>query len=72
MVQTCVDAVEHLTDLFSEADTDCAATDAFLDELAEASDMMVLMQIEDGDAPAADAVTLLLQLRRDLEMQLAA
>lgn len=72
LVEQCVDAVEHLTDLFSQDETGCAATDAFIDELAEASDMMVLMQVEDGDAPAADAVTLLLQLRRDMEMQLAA
>ena len=72
MVQTCVDAVEHLVDLFSQEDTGCPATDAFIDELAEASDMMVLMQVEEGDGPAADAVTLLLQLRRDMEMQLAA
>ena len=72
MVEQCVDAVEHLVDLFSQDETGCDATDAFIDELAEASDMMVLMQVEDGDGPAADAVTLLLQLRRDIEMQLAA
>ena len=34
--------------------------------------MMILMQAETGDAAAADAATLLLQLRRDMEMQLAA
>lgn len=72
VIETCVDAVEHLTDLFSQDETGCEAADAFIDELAEASDIMVLMQVEDGDTPAADAVTLLLQLRRDLEMQLAA
>ena len=72
LVDTCVDAVEHLVDLFSQDDSGCEAVDAFLDDLAEASDMMVLMQVEDGDGPAADAVTLLLQLRRDMEMQLAA
>ena len=72
LVEQCVNAVEHLVDLFSQDETGCAATDAFIDELAEASDMMVLMQVEDGDGPAADAVTLLLQLRRDMEMQLAA
>lgn len=72
MIEQCVDAVEHLVDLFSHDESGCEAADAFIDELAEASDMMVLMQIEDGDAPAADAVTLLLQLRRDMEMQLAA
>ena len=72
LVEQCVDAVEHLVDVFSQDETGCAATDAFIDELSEASDMMVLMQVEDGDGPAADAVTLLLQLRRDMEMQLAA
>ena len=33
---------------------------------------VILMQVEDGDAPAADAATLLLQLRREMEMKLAA
>ena len=72
LIEQCVDAVEHLTDLFSQDESGCEAADAFIDELAEATDVMVLMQVEDGDAPAADAVTLLLQLRHDMEMQLAA
>ncbi len=72
LIEHCVSAVEHLVDLFSRDESGCAATDAFIDELAEAQDMMVLMQVEDGDGPAADAATLLLQLRRDMEMQLAA
>lgn len=72
LVENCVDAVEHLVDLFSQDESGCEAADAFIDELSDASDMMVLMQVEDGDAPAADAVTLLLQLRRDMEMQMAA
>ncbi|MEO1537301.1 MAG: hypothetical protein AAFR73_06185 [Pseudomonadota bacterium] len=72
LIESCVSAVEHLVDEFSQDETGCDAADAFIDELAEAQDMMVLMQIEDGDGPAADAVTLLLQLRRDMEMQLAA
>ena len=62
----------HLLDLFSDDDSGCPAADAFIDELTEASELMVLMQIESGDAPAADAVTLLLQLRRDIETKLAA
>jgi hypothetical protein len=72
LFEHCVSAVEHLADLFSQDESGCEAADAFIDELAEAQDMMVLMQVEDGDGPAADAVTLLLQLRRDMEMQLAA
>lgn len=72
IVSQCVDAVEHLVDIFSDDDSGCAAADAFLDDLTEASDLMVLMQVESGDASAADAVTLLLQLRREMEMKLAA
>lgn len=72
LIEHCVSAVEHLVDQFSQDESGCDATDAFIDELAEAQDMMVLMQVEDGDGPAADAVTLLLQLRHDMEMQLAA
>lgn len=72
LISHCVSAVEHLVDQFTDDDSGCEAADAFIDELAEAQDMMVLMQVEDGDGPAADAVTLLLQLRRDMEMQLAA
>lgn len=72
LITHCVSAVEHLVDQFTDDDSGCEAADAFIDELAEAQDMMVLMQVEDSDGPAADAVTLLLQLRRDMEMQLAA
>ncbi len=72
LIPHCVSAVEHLVDQFTDDDSGCGAADAFIDELAEAQDMMVLMQVEDSDGPAADAVTLLLQLRRDMEMQLAA
>lgn len=72
LIEHCVEAVEHLVDLFSNDDTGCPVADAFLDELTEASDLMVLMQVETGDAPAADAVTLLLQLRREMEMKMAA
>jgi len=72
LVNQCVDTVENLVDLFSQDDSGCPAADAFIDDLMEATDMMVLMQVEVGDAPAADAVTLLLQLRRDIETKMAA
>ncbi len=72
LVSQCVDTVEHLVDVFSDDDSGCPIADAFLDDLTEASDLMVLMQVESGDASAADAVTLLLQLRREMEMKLAA
>ena len=72
IVGQCINSVEHLVDTFSQDESGCEAADAFIDDLSDAADLMVLMQAEAGDAPAADAVTLLLQLRRDIEMQLAA
>ncbi len=36
-------------------------------DLGEVQDLIMLMQLEKGHAPADDAITLLLQLRRDLE-----
>ncbi len=71
-MEQCVDAVEHLIDLFSNDDSGCEVADAFLDDLNEASEIMVLMQVEEGDGPTADAVTMLLQLRREIDMKLAA
>jgi hypothetical protein len=38
-----------------------------LADLGEIQDIIMLMQLEKGHAPADDALTLLLQIRRDLE-----
>lgn len=72
IVAQCINVVEDLTDQFSQDETGCVASDRMIDDLTEASDMMMLIQSEEGDAPAADAVTLLLQLKREMEMSLAA
>ena len=72
LIDQCVNAVEYLVDRFSQDESGCPVADTMIDELTEAEDMMILMQVEDGDAPAADAATLLLQLRREMEMKLAA
>lgn len=72
VVSHCVDAVEHLIDLFSNDESGCKVADSFLDDLMEASDLMVLMQTETGENPPADAATLLLQLRREMDEKIAA
>ena len=72
VVTHCVDAVEHLIDLFSNDESGCKVADGFLDDLMEASDLMVLMQSETGEDPPADAATLLLQLRREMDEKIAA
>jgi hypothetical protein len=41
-------------------------------DLGEIQDIVMLMQLEKGHAPADDALTLLLQIRRDLETLYAA
>jgi hypothetical protein len=38
-----------------------------VDDLGEIQDIIMLMQLEKGHAPADDALTLILQIRRDLE-----
>lgn len=68
----CADVVEYLMDHFSQDESGCEATDAMIDELSEAQELMVLLEVEGGDASAADAATLILQLRREIEMQIAA
>ena len=40
--------------------------------LAEAEDLLILLGLEDGTGPKIDAVSLLLQLRRELEARLVA
>jgi hypothetical protein len=41
-------------------------------DLGEVLDLILLMQLEKGHAPADDALTLILQLRRELETLRAA
>jgi hypothetical protein len=72
LVSQCVDTVEHLVDHFSQDETGCVISDRLIDDFSEASDLLMLMQSEDGEGPAADAVTLLLQMKRQMEVSLAA
>ena len=67
----CLETVEHLQDLMDASDLSDAQWDAMKDEVSAANDMIVLMQLERGTEPAADAVTLLLQLRRTFEAEAA-
>lgn len=72
ILEHCTETANQLVDIFTNDGGDTTGTPEFQDDLTEAADMLLLMQLEDGHGPAADAVTLLLQLRRDLEMNLAA
>jgi len=42
------------------------------EDILEASEMMLLLRLEEGHGPAEDAVTLMLQLRREIATLMAA
>jgi hypothetical protein len=68
----CLETVEQLVEKVS-APVDIDLEGAEVEELVlETADVIMLLQSEEGPAPAADAVTLLLQLRRELEARIAA
>lgn len=65
----CCDISSHLADMYTDAATE--QSDLYEDFL-DAAEVLILMQLEEGEGPAADAITLLLQLKRGLQQNLAA
>ena len=57
----CADTVEELTDKLSD-------DDSLFDPVMQANDIVVLLQLEQTEAAAEDAVVALLQLKRDIEL----
>lgn len=69
----CGETLSGLADLLAKYDDDATASlTALGTTLAEAEDLLVLLGLEDGAGPQIDAVSLLLQLRREFEARLAA
>lgn len=64
------ETTEQVIDLLSRGSS--AAIRRINGDLGEVLDLIMLMQLEKGHAPADDTVTLLLQIRRDLETLRAA
>jgi hypothetical protein len=64
------ETTEQVMDLLSRGGS--AALRRINGDLGEVLDLIMLMQLEKGHAPADDTVTLLLQIRRDLETLRAA
>ncbi len=68
----CLAVTNEIADLiFAEGDDQIEAFELY-DNFMEVSDMLVLMQLEKNSAAAADAVTLLLQLQKEMTTSLAA
>ncbi|MFC2968006.1 hypothetical protein [Acidimangrovimonas pyrenivorans] len=70
LLEHCAESVEALDALFG-ADAE-AACGAYCDEIMDASEMLLLLRLENSAAAAEDAVTLLLQLRREIGQGLSA
>ena len=71
VLSECMETVEQLQELMDASPVDQPEWSSLKDEVSAANDMIVLMQLERGTEPAADAVTLLLQLRRTLDAKAA-
>jgi len=68
----CVQTADHLTEMLLDGPQDDDQMAVIRDDVMQTADTMLLMQIESGVGPAADAVTLLIQLHRDVQAAVAA
>jgi hypothetical protein len=62
----CLETATTLSDLLGEFAREDAALTGLQDDIQESADMMLLLQLEQSEDAATDAVTLLLQLKKDM------
>lgn len=73
VIATCVDQIQWLCDYLSENGTDGdPSLERARDTAFDAADLMQLMQMEKRDSAAIEAVTLMLQVKREIQADLAA
>jgi hypothetical protein len=70
ILEHCRETTEKVIEALSGSRSD--GVQRIRGDLGEIQDLIMLMQLEKGHAPADDAITLLLQIRRDLETLRAA
>lgn len=72
ILEHCTETADKLVEMVTPNSAQETALQGLQDDMMEAADLILLMQMESGEGPAADAVTLLLQLQRELEVKIAA
>ncbi len=72
ILKYCTETADKLVEMVTPNSAQESALQSIQDDMMEAADLILLMQMESGEGPAADAVTLLLQLQRELEVKIAA
>jgi len=68
----CLDTANHLAAVFADVSDTSSVVAALENCVLDAVDLIVLMQSENEDDAVADAVTVLLQLKREFEASIAA
>ena len=68
----CGETANGLADIVADQVTSDPVLVELQENLLDAAELLLLMEMENGVSPAADAVTVLLQVRRGLEYRLAA
>ena len=71
LLNFCAETVDTLADMFLESEPGVTISPLH-EEIMEAADMMLLLRLEEGAGPAEDAATLMLQLKREIDVALAA
>lgn len=73
IVAHCSETLRHLSDIIAEHEDGGVPSVTWLaDTVMEAENLVILLENESGEDAAIDAVSLLLQVRRDFEARLAA
>jgi len=72
LVQACCDLGQSLAERCAEDPSGDAETALFKEDILSASDALVLLSMEQGPGPAIDAVTTVLQMKRDVEARIVA
>jgi hypothetical protein len=72
VLNTCLETIREVSNLLSEAaETDAAIAD-LLEDVQEGEDMLLLLELETGEEAAADAVSLLLQIKKEVSARACA
>lgn len=66
VLECCLETVRDMSDMLSEAAGNDPALTELLEEAQEGENMLLLFQLEKSEDAAADAVTLMLQLKKEI------
>ena len=72
LLDRCLEAANHIADLVADTHPETEEEALAAEAASEAADMLLLMTLENSDDVADDAIRLILQVKRDLDVAVAA